>query len=61
MHAEELARRLNAVGGDAQAAESLEDGLSKAKALAGEHGIVIAAGSLYFAGGLRTVLGLPWR
>ena len=47
--------------GDAQAAESLEDGLSKAKALAGEHGIVIAAGSLYFAGGLRTVLGLPWR
>lgn len=61
MQAEELAQRLNAVGGQAQAADSLEDGLAKAKALAGNEGIIIAAGSLYFAGGLRTVLGLPWR
>ena len=61
MQAAELAQRLNAVGGCAQAADSLEDGLAKAKTLAGETGIIIAAGSLYFAGGLRTVLGLPWR
>ena len=61
MQAAELAQRLNAVGGCAQAADSLEDGLARARALAGETGIIIAAGSLYFAGGLRTVLGLPWR
>ncbi len=61
MQAQDLARRLNAVGGNAQAAATLEDGLTIAKALAGDKGIVIAAGSLYFAGALRTVLGLPWR
>ncbi len=61
MQAAELAQRLNAVGGCAQAADSLESGLARARALAGETGIIIAAGSLYFAGGLRTVLGLPWR
>lgn len=61
MQAAELAQRLNAVGGCAQAADSLESGLAKARELAGETGIIIAAGSLYFAGGLRTVLGLPWR
>jgi len=61
MQAGELAQRLNAVGGKAQAADSLEAGLARAKTLAGETGIIIAAGSLYFAGGLRTVLGLPWR
>lgn len=61
MQAAELAQRLNAVGGCAQEADSLESGLAKARELAGETGIIIAAGSLYFAGGLRTVLGLPWR
>ncbi|MBE5804159.1 MAG: bifunctional folylpolyglutamate synthase/dihydrofolate synthase [Clostridiales bacterium] len=61
MQAAELAQRLNAVGGCAQAADTLEDGLMQAKALAGNEGLVIAAGSLYFAGGLRNVLGLPWR
>jgi len=61
MQAAELAHRLNAVGGDAVPADSLQDGLNKARALAGDEGMVIAAGSLYFAGGLRTVLGLPWR
>ena len=61
MQAAKLAQRLNAVGGCAQAADSLESGLAKARELAGETGIIIAAGSLYFAGGLRTVLGLPWR
>ncbi len=61
MRAEELAQRLQAVGGDAVPAASLEEGLNKARELAGETGMVIAAGSLYFAGGLRTVLNLPWR
>lgn len=61
MRAEELAQRLQDVGGDAVPAVSLEEGLNKARELAGETGVVIAAGSLYFAGGLRTVLGLSWR
>lgn len=60
MPAAELAQRLNAVGGHAQAADTLEDGLRMARKLAGD-GIVVAAGSLYFAGALRTVLNLPWR
>ena len=37
------------------------EGLAKARALAGEDGVVVAAGSLYFAGALRTALGLPWK
>ena len=61
MQAAELAQRLNAVGGHAEAAATLAEGLARAKALAGEDGLVIAAGSLYFAGALRTVLGLAWR
>ena len=61
MQADELAQRLNQVGGAAQAASSLEEGLALAQKLAGEDGIILAAGSLYFAGALRTVLGLPWR
>lgn len=61
MAAEELAQRLNACGGDARAAASLEEGLAQAKALAGEDGVVIAAGSLYFAGALRTALDLGWK
>lgn len=61
MAAEELAQRLNACGGDAWAAASLEEGLAQAKALAGEDGVVIAAGSLYFAGALRTALDLGWK
>lgn len=60
MPAAELAQRLNAVGGCAQAADTIENGLRLARELAGD-GVVIAAGSLYFAGALRTVLNLPWR
>lgn len=60
MPAAELAQRLNDVGGHAQAADTLENGLRMAQQMAGD-GVVIAAGSLYFAGALRTVLGLPWR
>ena len=61
MPADELARRLNEAGGTAEAAASLEEGLARARELAGGEGVVIASGSLYFAGGLRSVLGLPWR
>ena len=61
MEAAELAQRLNACGGHASAAVSLEEGLDRARTLAGDEGIVIAAGSLYFAGSLRTLLGLGWR
>ncbi|MGN1021579.1 MAG: bifunctional folylpolyglutamate synthase/dihydrofolate synthase [Aristaeellaceae bacterium] len=61
MDAAELAQRLNACGGHATPAVSLEEGLDRARALAGEEGVVIAAGSLYFAGSLRTLLGLGWR
>ena len=61
MEAQELAGRLNELGGNAQAASSLSEGLHMARRLAGDDGVVIAAGSLYFAGSLRTELGLTWR
>ena len=61
MSAEEYAMRLNKCGGQAVPAATLEAGLARALDLAGEDGVVIAAGSLYFAGGLRTALELPWQ
>lgn len=48
-------------GAHAQAAKSLEEGLTEAKRLAGDDAVIVAAGSLYFAGSLRTALGLSWR
>ena len=35
--------------------------LAEAKRLAGDDAVIVAAGSLYFAGSLRTALGLAWR
>lgn len=61
MSADELAQRLRDCGGDARTSVSLEDGLARAKELAGTEGVIIAAGSLYFAGALRTALGLGWK
>ena len=61
MAAADYAAHLNAQGGNAAPAESLAEGLNMALAKAGEDGVVIAAGSLYFAGALRTELGLAWR
>lgn len=61
MSAEDYAAHLNAQGGTATAAASLSEGLNLALQMAGEDGVVIAAGSLYFAGGLRTELNLPWQ
>ena len=61
MPAAEYAAHLNALGAEAVPAETLAEGLSLAQEKAGPEGIVIAAGSLYFAGGLRTVMGLAWK
>jgi len=61
MSAADYAAHLIAQGGSAAAADSLAEGLRMALDLAGADGVVIAAGSLYFAGALRTELGLAWR
>lgn len=61
MSAEEYAAMLRGVGMSAQSADTLEEALEKARELAGEDGVIIACGSLYFAGALRSVLGLAWR
>ena len=61
MSAEDYAAHLNAQGGCATAAATLGEGLRRALDLAGEDGVVIAAGSLYFAGSLRTELNLNWQ
>lgn len=61
MAAAEYAAHLNVLGAEAVPAETLEEGLALAQAKAGPEGVVIAAGSLYFAGGLRTVMGLDWK
>ena len=53
--------RVKALGARAAAADSLAEGLQRARTLAGEDGVIVAAGSLYFAGELRTALGLGWR
>ena len=61
MPAAEYAAHLNACGGQAVPADSLREGLDMALKRAGEDGVVIAAGSLYFAGALRSVLKLAWK
>ena len=57
--AEETAARLREKGVDARPAPSMAEGLYRARALAGDDGIVIAAGSLYLVGEMRRCLGLP--
>ncbi len=61
MAAAEYAAHLRTAGADAVPADTLAEGLALAQEKAGPEGIVIAAGSLYFAGGLRTVMGLEWK
>ncbi len=56
--ASELADMLQEEGCTAQAASTLDDALRKAQELAGPNGVIIAAGSLYLAGALRSLLGL---
>ncbi len=61
LSAADYAAALNDCGGKATAASTLAEGLQMALDLAGEDGVVIAAGSLYFAGALRTELDLEWK
>lgn len=61
LSAADYAAALNECGANATAASTLAEGLQMALDLAGEDGVVIAAGSLYFAGALRTEMGLAWR
>lgn len=58
MKAEELSRLLTQKGMKACAAKTLKEGLERALCLAGTDGAVLATGSLYFIGALRSVLGL---
>lgn len=61
MSAVEYAERLTGCGAHATPAATLAEGLALALRLAGEDGVVIAAGSLYFAGALRTEMKLAWQ
>ena len=58
MRAEELSEKLGQKGIRAHAANCLKEGLQQARELAGENGVVLATGSLYFIGALRSALGL---
>ncbi len=58
MKADDLCALLREKGMKASAANNLKEGIRKAEALAGEDGIILATGSLYFIGALRSELGL---
>ena len=53
LEAEQLARYLRKAGAQAQASESILDGVKKAMELAGKDGVVLCFGSLYSIGGIR--------
>ena len=56
LEAEQLAQYLQQAGAQAQAGESILDGVKKAMELAGEDGVVLCFGSLYSIGGIRDAL-----
>ena len=56
MAAEELARRIEQAGGQAEACDSIARGVSQAVELAGEKGAVCALGTLYFSADVRHTL-----
>ncbi len=56
LDAEELAQAFSSIGTSAHSAPSVALGLRQALALAGETGRVVAAGSLYLAGEVRTLM-----
>lgn len=58
MKAEDLCSLLREKGMKTSAANNLKEGLEKAETLAGEDGMILATGSLYFIGSLRSELGL---
>ena len=61
MNGEQLAGLFCAASHQAHSVPDLACALPRARASAGEDGVVIVAGSLYLAGAARTELGLPWR
>ena len=56
LEAQQLARYLRQAGAQAQASESILDGVKKAMELAGKDGVVLCFGSLYSIGGIRDAL-----
>ena len=56
LEAEQLSRYLRQAGAQAQASESILDGVKQAMDLAGEDGVVLCFGSLYSIGGIRDAL-----
>lgn len=56
LEAQQLAQYLQQAGAQAQAGESILDGVKKAMDLAGEDGVVLCFGSLYSIGGIRDAL-----
>ena len=56
LEAAQLAQYLQQAGAQAQASESILDGVKKAMELAGEDGVVLCFGSLYSIGGIRDAL-----
>ena len=56
LEAEQLSRYLRQAGAQAQASESILDGVKQAMDLAGKDGVVLCFGSLYSIGGIRDAL-----
>ncbi len=56
LEAMELAKHLQQAGAEAQAAESIEAGVTLARSLAGKDGVVLCFGSLYTIGATRDAL-----
>jgi dihydrofolate synthase/folylpolyglutamate synthase len=54
--AQELAEHLQNAGAKATACETVEEGVKKARALAGEDGVVLCFGSLYSIGDIKLAL-----
>ncbi|MGI6028652.1 MAG: bifunctional folylpolyglutamate synthase/dihydrofolate synthase [Candidatus Heteroscillospira sp.] len=58
LSAENYAKHLEKYGKPVTACGSIAEGVEKARALAGENGLVVAVGSLYMAGPIRDCFGL---
>ncbi len=56
MFAQELCKRMSAHGIPAQACKNIKEGVIAAMELAGQDGIVLALGSLYLSGDVRSIL-----
>lgn len=62
MSAGAYADHLRSAGMTVHVAETMQQGLAMARRIQAEQGgVIVACGSLYFAGELRSVLGLSWR